>query len=112
MADRSRLMGWTAADGIISAKLVMISNQQRGPSMAKISMIGIELAKNVFQIHGIDAAWLGNGKGRVQIFANWKRRLFVPPRPTIGPSADGDRVPRGDCHPGCRTGCAHVQIRA
>jgi hypothetical protein len=50
-------MGWTAPDGIIRAKLVVsIRNQQRGPSMAKISMIGIDLAKNVFQVHGIDAA--------------------------------------------------------
>jgi transposase len=49
--------GVDAPEGIISAKLVVsIRNQQRGPSMAKISMIGIDLAKNVFQIHGIDAA--------------------------------------------------------
>jgi hypothetical protein len=42
-------MGWTAPDGIIRAKLVVsIRNQQRGPSMAKISMIGLDLAKNVF----------------------------------------------------------------
>lgn len=27
--------------------------------MAKISMIGLDLAKNVFQIHGIDAAFEG-----------------------------------------------------
>src|SRR5215831_2057553 len=32
------------------------SLQQRGPSMAKVSMIGLDLAKNVFQVHGIDAA--------------------------------------------------------
>jgi hypothetical protein len=32
------------------------SQPAKGPSMAKISMIGIDLAKNVFQIHGIDAA--------------------------------------------------------
>jgi hypothetical protein len=32
------------------------SQPARGPPMAKISMIGLDLAKNVFQIHGIDAA--------------------------------------------------------
>jgi transposase len=56
-ASTLRMMGWTAPDGIIRAKLVVsIRNQQRGPSMAKISMIGLDLAKNVFQVHGIDEA--------------------------------------------------------
>ncbi len=32
------------------------SQQQRGPSMTKVSMIGLDLAKNVFQAHGVDAA--------------------------------------------------------
>jgi hypothetical protein len=49
--------GVDGPDGIISAKLVvMIRKPATGPSMAKISMIGLGLAKNVFQIHGIDAA--------------------------------------------------------
>jgi hypothetical protein len=39
------MMEWTAPDGIISAKLVvLIRNQQRGPPMAKISMIGLDLS--------------------------------------------------------------------
>jgi hypothetical protein len=52
------MMEWAAPDGIISAKLVVLirNPQQREPPMAKISMIGLDLAKNVFQIHGIDAA--------------------------------------------------------
>jgi transposase len=50
------MMEWTAPDGIISARLVVFdSHQQRGPSMTKVSMIGLDLAKNVFQAHGIDA---------------------------------------------------------
>ena len=36
-------------DGIISAKLVMsIRSHQREPPMAKMSMVGLNLAKNVF----------------------------------------------------------------
>jgi transposase len=43
--------------GIIGAKLVvLISLQLRRPSMAQISMIGLDLAKNVFQVHGIEAS--------------------------------------------------------
>src|SRR5579872_5692272 len=30
--------------------------KQRGPSMNEISTIGLDLAKNVFQIHGVDAS--------------------------------------------------------
>src|ERR1700752_4654667 len=30
--------------------------KQRGPSMNEISMIGLDLAKNVFQIHGVDVS--------------------------------------------------------
>jgi hypothetical protein len=72
-------MGWTAPDGIIRAKLVVsIRNQQRGPSMAKISMIGLDLAKNVFQIHGIDAELFCDvscGEGRWRSFSlNCRRR--------------------------------------
>jgi transposase len=71
-------MGWTAPDGIISAKLVvLIRNQQRGPSMAKISMIGLDLAKNVFQIHGIDAA------GTVVLRRGQMEKFFAQLPPTI-----------------------------
>jgi transposase len=30
--------------------------KQRGPSMSEISTIGLDLAKNVFQVHGVDAS--------------------------------------------------------
>ena len=36
--------------------------------MAKISMIGLDLAKNVFQVHGIDAA------GKVVVRRQLRRR--------------------------------------
>jgi hypothetical protein len=75
-------MGWTAPDGIIRAKLVvMIRNQQRGPSTAKISVIGIDLAKNVFQIHGIDAA--GKAVLRRQLRRGQMERFFAKLPPTV-----------------------------
>src|SRR5262249_16724658 len=38
------------------AKLVSLENhQKREPSMSEITIIGVDLAKHVFQVHGIDA---------------------------------------------------------
>ena len=38
------------------AKLVFLENhQEREPSMSEITTIGLDLAKHVFQVHGIDA---------------------------------------------------------
>ena len=34
----------------------MRSNHIREPSIMQISTIGLDIAKNVFQVHGIDAA--------------------------------------------------------
>jgi len=76
------MMGWTAPNGIISAKLVvLIGNQQRGPPMAKISMIGLDLAKNVFQIHGIGAA--GEVVLRLQLRRGQMEKFFSKLPPTI-----------------------------
>jgi transposase len=76
------MMGWTAPDGIISAKLVvLIRNQRREPSMAKISMIGLDLAKNVFQIHGIDAA--GTVVLRRQVRRAQVQKFFAQLPPTV-----------------------------
>ena len=76
------VMGWTAPDGIIGAKLVVsIRNQQRGPSVAKISMIGLDLAKNVFQVHGIDAA--GKVVLRRQLRRGQMEKFFARLSPTI-----------------------------
>jgi transposase len=77
------MMGWTARNGIISAKLVvLVRNQQRGPSMAKISMIGLDLeAKDVFQIHGIDAA--GKVVLRRQLRRGQMEKFFAQLPPTV-----------------------------
>jgi hypothetical protein len=49
------MMGWMAPLRHRGAKLVFPKNhQEREPSMSKITTIGLDLAKHVFQVHGID----------------------------------------------------------
>ena len=36
--------------------VVAINHEQEEPSSMKITTIGLDLAKNVFQVHGIDSA--------------------------------------------------------
>ena len=49
-------MGWMAPLQHRRAKLVFSENhQEREPSMSEITTIGLDLAKHVFQVHGIDA---------------------------------------------------------
>jgi transposase len=49
-------MGWMAPSRRQCAKLVFSENhQEREPSMSEITTIGLDLAKHVFQVHGIDA---------------------------------------------------------
>src|SRR3954453_14336042 len=38
------------------ARLVMSIDQRREPSMGEISMIGLDIAKHVFHVHGVDAS--------------------------------------------------------
>jgi transposase len=76
------MMGWTAPDGIKSATLViLIRSSEREPSMKQVSMIGLDLAKNVFAVHGIDAA------GNVVIRRSFRRaqmeKFFAQLSPTI-----------------------------
>jgi transposase len=52
-------MLWMApATGIKVPKLrLLLRNCQRGkPSMNEVTTIGLNLAKNVFQVHGVDAS--------------------------------------------------------
>ena len=50
-------MGWMAPLRHRSAKLVFSKNhQEREPSMSETTTIGLDLAKHVFQVHGIDAS--------------------------------------------------------
>jgi transposase len=76
------MMGWTAPDGIISAKLVVFDSQPaKGPPMVKISMIGLDLAKNVFQVHGIDRA--GEVVLRRQLRRGQMEKFFIELPPAI-----------------------------
>jgi transposase len=50
-------MGWMAPSRHRSAKMVVVKDhQQREPSMGDITTIGLDLAKNVFQVHAVDEA--------------------------------------------------------
>ena len=50
-------MGWMAPWRHRSAKMVVVKDhQQREPSMGDITTIGLDLAKHVFQVHGVDVA--------------------------------------------------------
>src|SRR5437899_2499978 len=49
-------MGWMAPSRHLSAKMVVVEDHQEWePSMNEITTIGLDLAKNVFQVHGADA---------------------------------------------------------
>ena len=65
------LMGWMAPERHLCAKLGM-QLQQRGPSMTQVTTIGLDLAKRVFQLHGVEAA------GAVVLRRQLKRRQMVP----------------------------------
>jgi len=65
-------MGWMAPSRHLSAKMVVgEDHQQQEPSMHEISTIGIDIAKHVFQIHGVDGAagsfWAGARVGRARL---------------------------------------------
>src|SRR2546421_10516876 len=60
---RRRMMGWMAPLRHRRAKLVFSRiTRNREPSMSEITTIGLDLAKHVFQAHGIDAE--GNGSAQ------------------------------------------------
>ena len=49
-------MGWMAPERYLSAKMVIDeTHHQREPSMSEVTTIGLDLAKHVFQVHGVDA---------------------------------------------------------
>jgi hypothetical protein len=48
-------MGWMAPLRHLGAKLLVIESSADGePSMSKVTTIGLDLAKHVFQVHGVD----------------------------------------------------------
>src|SRR5262249_53361652 len=51
-----RVMGWMAPLRHLSAKLLSDRiSSEREPSMSEVTTIGLDLAKHVFQVHGVDA---------------------------------------------------------
>jgi transposase len=67
---------------------VVVDLKQRGPSMNEISTIGLDLAKNVFQVHGVDAS------GRIVVRRQLRRGAVEPffallPRCIVGMEACG-----------------------
>ena len=52
-----RMMGWMAPLRHLGAKVLVGENQSadKEPSMNEITTVGLDLAKNVFQVHGVDA---------------------------------------------------------
>jgi transposase len=52
-----KLMGWMAPSRHLRAKMVSVeSHPEWEPSMSEITTIGLDLAKNVFQVHGVNEA--------------------------------------------------------
>src|SRR5256714_8826612 len=50
------MMGWMAPLRHLSAKLLVDRiSSNREPSMGEVTTIGLDLAKHVFQVHGVDA---------------------------------------------------------
>jgi transposase len=68
-------MGWMApAPGIAMCQSVVPikDHEQKEPSAMNVTTIGLDLAKNVFQVHGIDEA------GNVIARRSLRRRQMIP----------------------------------
>src|SRR6266436_7716902 len=63
------------------ARLVMSIHQTREPSMDEISMIGLDIAKNVFHVHGVDAS--GAPVLRRQLERGQVEKFFAKLPPTL-----------------------------
>src|SRR5262249_10701750 len=72
-----RMMGWMAPLRHLSAKLLSDRNSSEWePSMGEVTTIGLDLAKHVFQVHGVDeegATVLRQQLRRVQVLAFFSR---------------------------------------
>src|SRR4030095_8899740 len=63
------LMRWTAPHKASRCRrVIVVTNHQRGPSMTRITTIGIDRAKKVFQVHGVDA------EGKVVVARKLRRK--------------------------------------
>lgn len=87
------MMGWMAPLRHQCAKLVFSENhQEREPSMSEITTIGLDLAKHVFQVHGVDAEGttvLRRRLRRNQVLAFFSRLPRSNPCPATRRGASG-----------------------
>lgn len=61
------LMGWMAPSRHLRAKMVSVeSHHEQEPSMSEITTIGLDLAKSVFQVHGVNEAGGGVTRKRLR----------------------------------------------
>src|ERR1700745_268428 len=98
------MMGWMAPLRHRGAKLVFLKNhQEKEPSMSEITTIGLDLAKHVFQVHGVDAEGTTVVRKRLrrgQVLAFFSRI----PRPARAPSHAPSHTPPARPHSGA-CGC-------
>jgi transposase len=67
------MMPWTApTNGITTCQSVVLSPLGREPPEMEITTIGLDIAKNVFQVHGIEAS------GRAVIRRQLRRGQVLP----------------------------------
>ena len=69
--EGSKQMGWTAPNGIDVPKCGLSEPATREPPAMSISMIGLDTAKSVFQIHGV------NETGKVEIKRKLRRSELI-----------------------------------
>ena len=79
--------------------VVIFNHEQKGPPTMNITTIGLDLAKNVFQVHAIDEA------GEVVVGKALHRRQMMPFFSKLDPCLVGMEV----C---ATTGCASVIARS
>ena len=79
--ERPGLMVWTAPYGINCARMRLLKSQTREPSVKQIIRVGMDTSKNIFELHGVDAAEqpvLRKGLGRKQMI-----EFFAKLPPTV-----------------------------
>ena len=74
------MMGWMAPLRHLGAKVLVGENQpaDREPSMSEITTVGLDLAKNVFQVHGVNAHRLGGDAPAGELPAHGNGGLGCP----------------------------------
>jgi hypothetical protein len=79
----TEVMGWTAPTRHHRAKMrsLITTSHLTEPSMEQVTTIGLDLAKNVFQLHGVDAA--GNVLLRKQLRRGDVLRFFAGLSPCL-----------------------------